>query len=66
MLGLGKCGHPDGREGWEHAPGHCLGLSQLCFSRAQFRQIPGRLENNHLPRVCLQIMKIQSLTVEMA
>lgn len=35
MLGLGKRGHPDGREGWEHAPGHCLGLSQLCFSRAQ-------------------------------
>lgn len=41
MLGLGKCGHPDSREGWEHAPRHCLGLSQLWFSRAQFRRIPG-------------------------
>lgn len=52
MLSLGKCGHPDGREGWEHALRHCLDLSQLCFSRAQFRQIPGRLENNHLLRIC--------------
>lgn len=53
MLGLGKCGHPVSRVGWECGS---LGVvwvqSSEAFSRP-VRQIPGgNVESNCFPRMC--------------